>query len=139
MIYVFPGQGSQVRGMGEGLFDRYPELVAQADECLGYSLRELCLRDPQRQLGLTQFTQPALYTVNVLTYMDRVARTGVRPSYVAGHSLGEYCALHAAGAFDFLTGLRLVQKRGALMSQAPKGAMAAIVELDVERVAEILS
>lgn len=138
-VYVFPGQGSQHKGMGAGLFEKFPELVAQADDVLGYSIENLCLRDPDRVLSQTQFTQPALYVVNSLTYLDRTTEHGELPAVVAGHSLGEYCALFAAGAFDFATGLRLVTKRGQLMSQAPKGAMAAVVNLDQGRVREILS
>ncbi|MEU8268260.1 ACP S-malonyltransferase [Sphaerisporangium sp. NPDC049002] len=138
-VYVFPGQGSQHKGMGTGLFEKFPELVAQADDVLGYSIEDLCLRDPDRVLSQTQYTQPALYVVNSLTYLDRTTERGELPTVVAGHSLGEYCALFAAGAFDFATGLRLVAKRGELMSQAPKGAMAAVVNLDQGRVREILS
>ncbi|RPK48144.1 ACP S-malonyltransferase [Streptomyces sp. ADI93-02] len=136
-VYVFPGQGSQHKGMGEGLFEKFPELVARADACLGYSLKELCLRDPDKVLARTEYTQPALYVVNVLTYLDRTSG-GELPDVVAGHSLGEYSALFVAGAFDFLTGLQLVRKRGELMSRAPKGAMAAVVRLDQRRVDEIL-
>jgi acyl transferase domain-containing protein len=120
-VYVFPGQGSQHKGMGAGLFEKFPELVAQADDVLGYSIEDLCLRDPDRVLNQTQYTQPALYVVSSLTYLDRTTERGELPAVVAGHSLGEYCALFAAGAFDFATGLRLVAKRGELMSQAPKG------------------
>ncbi|MFD9093341.1 ACP S-malonyltransferase [Streptomyces collinus] len=138
-VYVFPGQGSQHKGMGAGLFEKFPELVAQADDVLGYSIEDLCLRDPDRVLSRTQYTQPALYVVNSLTYLERTTERGELPAVVAGHSLGEYCALFAAGAFDFATGLRLVAKRGELMSQAPKGAMAAVVNLDEERVREVLS
>ncbi|WP_275040909.1 ACP S-malonyltransferase [Nocardiopsis halotolerans] len=135
---MFPGQGSQRRGMGKGLFERFPDLVAQADECLGYSVEEVCLRDPDGVLARTEYTQPLLYVVNVLHHLDRISRDGVEPGFLAGHSLGEYCALFAAGGFDFVTGLRLVRKRGELMSRAPKGAMAAVVNLDQARTAEIL-
>lgn len=138
-VYVFPGQGSQRKGMGEDLFDRFPDLVAQADSVLGYSLRTLCRDDPDRLLGRTEYTQPALYAVSVLQYLHRVSAHRERPAAVAGHSLGEYSALFAAGAFDFATGLDLVRKRGELMSRAPRGAMAAVVGLDVERVREILA
>ncbi|WP_444944862.1 ACP S-malonyltransferase [Microbulbifer sp. ZKSA006] len=138
-VYVFPGQGSQHRGMGKDLFDKYPELVEQADEQLGYSIKELCLSDPDRVLNKTEYTQPALYTVTVLSYLDRVKNGGMYPEYVAGHSLGEYCALFSAGAFDFITGLKLVQKRGELMGRAGSGGMAAIVNVDQQRVKEILA
>ncbi len=138
-VFVFPGQGSQYPGMGRELFSRYPQLVREADDILGYSLRRLCVEDPDRVLSQTQFTQPALYVVNILTYLDRMANGGAQPAWLAGHSLGEYCALQAAGAFDFGTGLRLVKKRGELMSKAPKGAMAAVLEIDQYQVNDILA
>ncbi|CAM4364703.1 ACP S-malonyltransferase [Paenibacillus tarimensis] len=138
ITYVFPGQGSQFKGMGEELFDEFPEITAKADEVLGYSIKELCLKDPYRQLGQTQYTQPALYTVNVLSYMKKLKVTGRKPDYTAGHSLGEYCALFAAGAFSFEQGLRLVQRRGQLMSQAAGGGMAAVLGLHEQKVVELL-
>ena len=139
LTYFFPGQGSQKKGMGEGLFEAFPEETAKADEVLGYSIRQLCLEDPDNQLNLTQFTQPALYVVNALTYLKRLQESEARPDYFAGHSLGEYNALFAAGAFDFETGLRLVQKRGALMGEAEGGGMAAVIGLEEARVREIVS
>ena len=138
-LFVFPGQGSQYVGMGEDLFDKFPDVVALADGILGYSLRELCLEDGQERLNQTQYTQPALYTVSVLHYMDKMASGEDKPDFLAGHSLGEYAALYAAGAFDFETGLRLVKKRGELMAQAPKGAMAAVLKLSLEKVSALLS
>lgn len=136
--FVFPGQGSQQKGMGGELFDQFAEITAKADEILGYSIRELCLNDPHRQLSQTQYTQPALYTVNALSYLKRVQEMGRKPDYVAGHSLGEYNALFAAGVFDFETGLELVKKRGELMSQATGGGMAAIIGMSAEKIEEIL-
>jgi malonyl CoA-acyl carrier protein transacylase len=138
-IAVFPGQGSQTVGMGKDLFDRFPEVVATADRVLGYSIRELCLKDPQRQLGRTDFTQPALFTVNALHYLRHLADGAPVPDFVAGHSLGEYNALLAAEAFDFETGLRLVQKRGALMAAISGGGMAAILALDAARVRSVIA
>ncbi|MFC9878143.1 ACP S-malonyltransferase [Streptomyces libani] len=135
---VFPGQGAQRRGMGRELFDAYPELAEEASEVLGYSLRTLCLDDPHRQLGRTEYTQPALFVVGALAHRQWRERTGDEPAFLAGHSLGEYCALHAAGAFDFATGLRLVQRRGALMAQAQGGGMAAVVGVDEARLRELL-
>jgi malonyl CoA-acyl carrier protein transacylase len=125
--YLFPGQGSQTKGMGAGLFERYADLVAQADAVLGYSIRELCLDDPRAELNKTQFTQPALYTVNALTYFARRDDGAAAPDYFAGHSLGEFNALMAAGCFDFVTGLKLVRRRGELMGQVSGGAMAAVL------------
>jgi trans-AT polyketide synthase/acyltransferase/oxidoreductase domain-containing protein len=138
ITYVFPGQGSQSKGMGGILFDEFQELTAQADRMLGYSIRELCMDDPKMQLNRTQYTQPALFVVSALSYQKKVTETGKKPDYVAGHSLGEYNALFAAGAFDFETGLRLVAKRGELMSRATGGGMAAIIGITAEQVMAIL-
>lgn len=141
LAFVFPGQGSQKRGMGQGLFDEVPEYAAvekDVDAIVGYSMRKLCLEDPDNRLKETQFTQPSLYVVNALHYYKAVAQ-GTRPAYVAGHSLGEYDALLAAGVFDFLTGLKLVKKRGELMSQAKNGGMGAVIGLDAAAVAKVVS
>jgi trans-AT polyketide synthase, acyltransferase and oxidoreductase domains len=130
-VVLFPGQGSQYRGMGRDIWEAYPQLVDSASLILGFSITDLCLNDPQNQLGLTQFTQPALYVVNALRYY-RWREKESTPDAVAGHSLGEYVALLAAGCFDFETGLRLVQKRGQLMNQAASGAMAAVLGMRVD-------
>lgn len=135
--YMFPGQGSQAKEMGANLFDSYPDLTAKADAILGYSIKELCLQDPHGELGKTQFTQPALYVVNALSYFRMVEEQGV-PDFLIGHSLGEFNALMAAGCFDFETGLRLVQKRGELMSRISGGGMAAVVNATKEQIAETL-
>jgi malonyl CoA-acyl carrier protein transacylase len=126
--------------MGENLFDSVPEFTSrerEIDTCLGYSVRKMCLEAKGQRLNETQFTQPCLYLVNALYYYKAIA-DGDRPSFFAGHSLGEYDALLAAGAFDLLTGLRLVQKRGELMSRIKNGGMAAIVGLRGERIVQIL-
>ncbi|MFF0854552.1 ACP S-malonyltransferase [Streptomyces sp. NPDC003280] len=138
-VYGFPGQGSQVRGMGRELFEKYPEHTATADRVLGHSLAELCLDDPGRRLGETQFTQPALFAVSALGYLERQAADPVPADYLVGHSLGEYVALFAAGVFDFETGLRLVQRRGALMAEAGGGGMAAVVGLDETELPRVLA
>jgi trans-AT polyketide synthase/acyltransferase/oxidoreductase domain-containing protein len=135
--YVFPGQGSQCLKMGEGLFDRFPELVQKADSILGYSVKTLCMEDPNRQLNQTAYTQTALFVVNSLAFHDYVDKHG-QPDFVAGHSLGEYNALYAAGAFDFETGLQLVKKRGELMATAKDGGMAAIKGLDAASIKRVL-
>ncbi len=139
MVFMFPGQGSQARGMGAGLFERYPEVVAEADAVLGYSIKELCLADPDDKLKRTDYTQPALYVVDSLSYLAKVEDEKIRPDFVIGHSLGEYAALYAAGAFDFGTGLKLVQKRGALMNAATGGGMAAILGMKGDAVASALA
>jgi malonyl CoA-acyl carrier protein transacylase len=138
-VFMFPGQGSQSLGMGDGLFDRYPDLVAEADAIAGYSIKELCLKNPDGMLNRTDYTQPALYIVNVLSFLSKDEDEKVRPDFVIGHSLGEYAALYAAGAFDFATGLRLVRKRGALMNAATGGGMAAILGMDGDAVAAALA
>jgi malonyl CoA-acyl carrier protein transacylase len=140
IAFVFPGQGSQKRGMGQGLFDEVREYAAvekDVDAILGYSLRKLCLEDAENRLKETQFTQPCLYVVNALYYYKAVSQ-GTHPAYLAGHSLGEYNALLAAGVFDFLTGLRLVKKRGELMAQARNGGMAAVIGLSANTVTRLL-
>jgi malonyl CoA-acyl carrier protein transacylase len=139
LICLFPGQGSQVKGMGAELFDRYADWTADADRVLGYSVRELCVDDPRGELGLTQFTQPALFVVNAMTYRAKRDDGLAQPSYVAGHSLGEYNALLAAECFDFATGLTIVKERGRLMSSVGGGGMAAVVGLEPDRIREILS
>jgi len=138
ITYVFPGQGSQSKGMGGKLFDEFKELTLEADEILGYSIKELCIEDPNSLLGQTQYTQPALYIVNALSYLKKVKELGQKPDYVAGHSLGEYDALFAAGAFDFGTGIKLVQKRGDLMSRVSGSGMAAVIGLNDEQIADVL-
>lgn len=137
-VYLFPGQGSQVKGMGAELWDQFPDLVTKADRILGYSIKNLCLADPDNQLHRTQYTQPALYTVNALTYFKKIQNVGMKPDFVAGHSLGEYNALLAAGVFDFETGLQLVKKRGELMSQATGGAMVAVIGLKQDDIKSVL-
>jgi malonyl CoA-acyl carrier protein transacylase len=138
-IFIFPGQGSQQKGMGADLFPLFPELTALADRELGYSIEELCVRDLAGQLGRTDFTQPALYVVNALSFLARLTRDAKLPSYVAGHSLGEYNALFAAGVFDFITGLKLVKKRGELMARASGGAMAAVIGLTPDQIRTALA
>jgi trans-AT polyketide synthase/acyltransferase/oxidoreductase domain-containing protein len=139
MVFMFPGQGSQAIGMGAELFERYPDLVAEADAILGYSIKELCLENPGGMLDRTDYTQPALYTVNILSFLSKVEDEDITSDFVIGHSLGEYNALYAAGAFDFATGLKLVRKRGALMNAATGGGMAAILGMDGDAVASALA
>jgi malonyl CoA-acyl carrier protein transacylase len=136
---LFPGQGSQSKGMGGDLFDRFADWTTAADQTLGYSIRELCLDDPRGELGLTQFTQPALFVVNAMTWRLREREGRTRPDFVAGHSLGEFNALLAAGVFDFPTGLALVQRRGQIMSAVTGGGMMAVIGLAPDRIEAVLA
>jgi malonyl CoA-acyl carrier protein transacylase len=126
--------------MGADLFDQVGEFRAaesEIDTVLGYSLRGLCLTDSENKLKQTEYTQPALFIVNALHYYN-LNDGDRRPSFVVGHSLGEYNALLAAGAFDLVTGLRLVQKRGELMAKARLGGMSAVIGIEPERIRGVL-
>jgi trans-AT polyketide synthase/acyltransferase/oxidoreductase domain-containing protein len=137
---LFPGQGAQSKGMGKNLFREFPLLTRRSDEILGYSIERLCLENPENQLNLTQYTQVALYVVNALDYMARRQQNdpSVMAEFLMGHSLGEYNALLAGGAFDFETGLRLVMKRGELMGATAGGAMAAVLGESPDRLRQAL-
>ncbi|MGW7072159.1 ACP S-malonyltransferase [Streptomyces sp. NPDC054855] len=130
-VLMFPGQGAQRVGMGGAeLFDRFADLVAEADAALGYSLRDLCLTGPHQRLNRTEFTQPAVYAVNALSLAALRADGHPDPDAAIGHSLGEYNALQAAGVFGFTDGLRLVAARARAMARITDGAMAAVIGMD---------
>lgn len=139
---LFPGQGSQSVGMGADLFETRPDLLGEtADEVLGWSLRRMCLEGPEEALTRTEHAQPALYAVSYALWVTFRDQVGQDPVAMAGHSLGEYTALAAAGAFDYRTGLALVAERGRAMADAadvePSG-MAALIGVnpgDAEKVA----
>jgi len=140
--FLFPGQGSQVVGMGKDLAEKYPaarHTFEEADEALGYKLSQVCFEGPEDQLRLTEITQPAILTVSVAAL--RVLETRIpRPAYVAGHSLGEYSAHVASGTFSFADALRTVRNRGKYMQEAVPvgvGAMAAILGMHYEKVAAV--
>jgi len=142
--FLFPGQGSQFAGMGKSLADTYPEAVRifeEADEALGFAISKLCFEGPDAGLKLTENTQPALLTVSVAA--DAVLRgKGIAPDYVAGHSLGEYSALVAAGSISFADAVRLVRKRGQYMQAAVPagvGAMAALLKMPLEKLDQVLT
>jgi trans-AT polyketide synthase/acyltransferase/oxidoreductase domain-containing protein len=141
-VTVFPGQGSQKQGMGKALFDTVPEyleLAEQIDQLLGYSLQNMCLQNPDGLLMQTQVTQPCLYLINALHYLDSKRKQPDQVDFFGGHSLGEYNALFAAGAFSLLDGLKLVIKRGELMSRAKEGGMAAVVGLSHSKIEQLIS
>lgn len=144
LAFVFPGQGSQKVGMVKAWADASPEARAtfqEADEALGFPLSRLCWEGPEEELNLTANTQPALVAASIAVLRAlAVMAPELKPVAVAGHSLGEYSALVAAGALDFADALRLVRRRGELMQEAVpvgKGAMAAIIGLDPETIAGI--
>ena len=142
VVFIFPGQGSQYAGMGRELADAFPVargIFDEADRALGFEVSQLCFSGPEEALKLTENTQPAILTASVAAY-HVLEQNGVRPDYVAGHSLGEYSALVAAGALKFADAVRLVRKRGQYMQGAVprgEGAMAAVLGLRPGQVAEI--
>ena len=140
--FVFPGQGSQKVGMGEEVTARLGGVAdavwSLANATLGYDLRALCFNGPEEELKNTLYAQPALLTVGYLHFL-RACEENRAADMVAGHSLGEYTALVAAGALEFEDALRLVKRRAELMSVAPAGAMAALIGLPDERLDAVLA
>lgn len=124
--------------MGKDAFQCYPGLTQFACDLLGYDLVALCRDNPDDMLARTEYTQPALYTVNALQMFERIRREDRPADCYLGHSLGEYNALLAAGVFDFETGLRLVKKRGELMAAASGGGMTAVMNTPASRLFDIL-
>ena len=141
--FLFPGQGSQFVGMGRDLYEREPvarALYDEADARLGLALSRLCFEGPEEALTDTAVQQPALFTTSLAAWAVLAARGEADAAYVAGHSLGEFSALAAAGALTFADGLALVRRRGELMKLAGErapGGMAAILGLDAAPVAEV--
>jgi [acyl-carrier-protein] S-malonyltransferase len=140
--FVFPGQGSQEVGMLRDFFDREPVVracFAEAEDAIGIGLRTIVLEGPEAELNRTEITQPALLTASIALWRCWIEHQGARPSVMAGHSLGEYSALVAAGALEFADAVRLVNLRGRLMQTAVPagaGAMAAILGLDEAEIAQ---
>ena len=143
IAFIFPGQGSQQVGMGKDMADNFKvarETFEEADEALGFSISSLCFDGPEEELKLTQNTQPAILTMSVACLRVLSEETGIQPALLAGHSLGEYSSLTAAGAIEFADAVRTVRLRGTFMQEAVppgEGAMAAILGLEADAVEEI--
>lgn len=140
LAYIFPGQGSQYAGMGSELAEKYPasrQVFEEADDALGFSISQLCFSGTAEELQLTENTQPAILTTSIAILRAVEAEGLPAPDYVAGHSLGEYSALVAAGALSLSDAVRTVRLRGRFMQEAVPlgtGAMAAVMGADLETV-----
>lgn len=142
--FIFPGQGSQFVGMGKDLCEKYEiarDIFEKANKILGRNISKICFEGPEETLKATENTQSAIVSMSLCVYEVLKQKTNILPDFVAGHSLGEYCALYASNVLSFEDTLKLIEKRSFLMGQAAsltKGKMAAILGLESEKIVEIL-
>lgn len=141
LCFIFPGQGSQSVGMGKDIYENSnkADIFDKASKILGYDIKEKCFNGPEDELKKTEISQPAIFLCSVILF-ELLKEQGIEPEIIAGHSLGEYAALYAAGVISFEDGLKIVSARGRVMSQAAEknpGSMAAILGLDDDIIKQI--
>lgn len=142
IAFVFPGQGSQMVGMGKDLYENFSvakDVFDKADKILGRKISKICFEGPEEELKQTINTQPAILVTSIAALEVLKSKLDVNPDYVAGHSLGEYGAMYCAGVLTFENSLKLIQKRAEAMANAQGGSMAAILNLDEETIKSVLN